>query len=373
MQLKHLVKLATRHLSQSLPETLYLKTGYDITKPLAVQGVVNERCNYKCRYCKFWRLEEYKDEMTIAQWQTALLSLKELIGSYVIEFGGGEPFIKKGFVDLLEFCYSHNINWGVITNGSMFDRHNARQVAAARPVNIDISVDSADAEIHDFVRGVPGSLQKIEQGIIFLLEERERLGLKFPIRIKPTVHKNNFRSLPELVEWAQKIGATTVDFAPVRPAFDLSEIKGELWISQESDLCALEQVIEKLIAMKQQGACIETNDAKLRSMNDHFQEKQVYHGVSPCRVAMRDYHIRSNGEVISCWFYPSLGNAKTQSAREIWYGDRAQQLRAQMVNCTKFGEVECANSCLTHRTLAQKVELGFLFLRQAMTPGKKSR
>lgn len=370
MQLKHLVKLASRHLAQSFPENLYLKTGYDLTKPLSVQGIINERCNYKCRYCKFWRLEDYQDEMTIAQWQTALLSLKKFVGYYAIQFGGGEPFIKKGFIDLLEFCHSKNIDWGVITNGSAFDRQTARKVVAAHPVNLDISVDSADAEIHDFVRGVPNSLSKIEQGIGFLQEERDKLGLKFPIRIKPTVHQYNFRYLPELVEWSQRVGATTIDFAPVRPAFGLAEIETELWIQDESDREILKQVVETLVAMKQQGATIETSEAKLRSFIDHFQGKEVFQGVSPCRVSLRDYHIRTNGDVISCWFYPPLGNVKTQSAREIWYGEEAQRLRAQMVACTKFGEVACANSCLSHRTLAQKIALGLLFLRQATTASK---
>jgi radical SAM protein with 4Fe4S-binding SPASM domain len=353
MEITHLIKLATRHITQTIPENLYLKTGYDLTKPLAIQGVINERCNYKCRYCKFWRLEQYRDEMTIAQWQAALLSLKKFIGSYTIQFNGGEPFIKKGFVDLLEFCHSKRIDWGVTTNGSMFDRQ-----------NIDISVDSADPNIHDFVRGIPGSLQKIERGIGFLREERDRLGLLFPIRIKPTIHQYNFRQLPELVEWAQRVGATTIDFSPVRPTFDLLEIKSELWISIESDLETLQQIVETLIVMKQQGASIETNDAKLRSFVDHFQGKEVRHGVSPCRVSLRDYHIRPDGNVISCWFHQPLGNVKTQSAREIWRGEQTRRLRAQMVSCKKFGEVTCANSCLSHRTLAQKIELGLLFLRQ---------
>jgi MoaA/NifB/PqqE/SkfB family radical SAM enzyme len=371
MQLKHLVNLASRHLTHSLPENLYLKTGYDLTKPLSVQGIVNERCNYKCRYCKFWRLEEYEDEMTIAQWQAALLSLKKFVGYFVIQFGGGEPFIKKDFIDLLEFCHAKGIDWGVITNGSAFgDRKTAKRVVAARPVNLDISVDSADREIHDFARGIPGSLQKIQQGIGLLREERERQGQKFPIRIKPTVHRYNLRSLPDLVEWTQRVGATTIDFAPVRPAFGLPEIETELWIRDESEIELLKQTIETLIAMKQQGASIETSEAKLRSFVDHFLGKEVFQGVSPCRVSLRDYHIRTNGDVISCWFYPPMGNVKTQSAREIWYGEKASQLRAQMVACTKFGEVACANSCLSHRTLAQKIELGLLFLRQAATASK---
>ena len=47
----------------------------------------------------------------------------------------------------------------------------------------------------------------------------------------------------------------------------------------------------------------------------------------PCRVGMRDFFIRTNGDVEVCFFYPSIGNIKEQSAREIWYGPKAQEIR----------------------------------------------
>ncbi|MGF1482391.1 MAG: radical SAM/SPASM domain-containing protein [Cyanophyceae cyanobacterium] len=360
-----LIELGTRHIRHSLVESLYLKSGYDLTKPLSIRATINEQCNYKCRYCDFWRLENRQEEMTILEWQAALLSLKEFIGSYVIQFAGGEPFIKPGFVDLLSFCHSHGIDWGVITNGSAFSRQTVAKVVAAHPVNVSISVDSERAEIHDYVRGVPGSFSRIARGIGFLREERKRLGLNFPIRIKPTIHKHNFRYLPELVEWTQCIGATTIDFAPVRPW--TSEVKTELWLNDEAEQETFKQIIDTLIDMKRKGAPIETSEAKLRSFLDHFLGNQVYHGASPCRVGMRDYHIQPNGDVICCWFYPAIGNAKENSAREIWQSSRARQLRAQMVACTKFGSLDCANSCLAHKTLGQKVQLGLLFFRQAST------
>src|SRR4029077_18553697 len=116
VKLSHLAGLALKHVRNAFAEELYLHTHKDYTRPIVVYGMVNEWCNYKCRYCDYWRLKEYKEEMTIAEWQKALLSLQEFVGPYHIEYSGGEPFIKKGFVDLLEFCSKHGINWGVTTN-----------------------------------------------------------------------------------------------------------------------------------------------------------------------------------------------------------------------------------------------------------------
>jgi hypothetical protein len=55
-----------------------------------------------------------------------------------------------------------------------------------------------------------------------------------------------------------------------------------------------------------------------------------------------------------CWEYPSLGNVTTQTAKEIWEGAKAREIRAQTVVCDKFATTVCANSCLTHRTFKQE-------------------
>jgi hypothetical protein len=42
----------------------------------------------------------------------------------------------------------------------------------------------------------------------------------------------------------------------------------------------------------------------------------------------------------------------------------AKPMRSQMVSCQKFGEVECANSCLSHRSFKQEIQRGILMLRR---------
>jgi sulfatase maturation enzyme AslB (radical SAM superfamily) len=103
VKMSNLAGLALKHVRNAFAEELYLRTHADYTRPIVVYGMVNEWCNYKCRYCDYWRLKEYREEMTIEEWQKALLSLKEFVGPFHIEYSGGEPYIKKGFVGLLEF------------------------------------------------------------------------------------------------------------------------------------------------------------------------------------------------------------------------------------------------------------------------------
>ena len=165
---------------------------------------VIERCNFKCQYCHYWRYEKYSPEMSIEEWKQALLSLKDFIGRYSIKFVGGEPFLKKGFVDLLEFCHGQALDWGVITNGFAFRSNITPRVVAAGPSNIDISVDSPDAEENDLVRGAPGSLENIEAGIRSLRSERDRVQAKFPIRYQTNNLQNQLPQPAEVRRMAQQ-------------------------------------------------------------------------------------------------------------------------------------------------------------------------
>jgi MoaA/NifB/PqqE/SkfB family radical SAM enzyme len=88
----------------SIYGTLPLKrrncSGHDRTKPVTFYGLVNERCNVKCRHCEYWRLKHYVKEMTIKEWQTALTSIEDFVAQFSINFSGGEPFVKPGFIRL---------------------------------------------------------------------------------------------------------------------------------------------------------------------------------------------------------------------------------------------------------------------------------
>jgi MoaA/NifB/PqqE/SkfB family radical SAM enzyme len=356
VELSRLGQLAWKHTQNAASEEIYLRTGYDISKPVTFYGLVNERCNVKCRYCEYWRLKHYVQEMTIEEWQTALKSIQEFVGAFSINFSGGEPFIKPGFIDLLGWCNSNGISAGVTTNGSALTPRNAEKVVAANPFNVNISVDAPNAEVHDYLRGYCGLFDKLSNGIQHLLAERDRQGKQFPINIKPTVNSKNFRLMPDLVEWAISMGVSCVQLQPMdrwtRETYD------ELWI-EEPELPELERVIERLIEMQRDGAPILTPPTILRLFPDNFRGKKAPKEVMPCRVGLRDFFVRADGQVEVCVHYPPIGNIREQTAREIWYGPKAQEIRRQTVACDRL----CLITCLSQKTLKDKVNMGMRLLK----------
>jgi MoaA/NifB/PqqE/SkfB family radical SAM enzyme len=356
MEFSRLGELAWKHTQNAAAEEIYLRTGYDATKPVTFYGLVNERCNVKCRYCEYWRLKHYTPEMTIDEWKKALLSVKEFVGAFSINFSGGEPFIKPGFIDLLAWCNSNGISAGVTTNGSALTKRNAAKVVEANPFNINVSVDAPNAEVHDYLRGYPGLFEKLSDGIRYLLEQRDLQGRQFPINVKPTVNVRNFRLMPQLVEWAMQMGVSCVQLQPMDRW--TPETYDELWI-EESDLREFEQVIEQLIRMQSDGAPILTPPSILRLFPDNFRGKKAPKEVMPCRIGMRDFFIRTDGRVEVCVHFPPIGNIREQSARDIWYGAKAQEIRKQTVSCDRL----CLITCLSQKTLKDKVSMGLKLLK----------
>ncbi|WZO98126.1 radical SAM protein [Isosphaeraceae bacterium EP7] len=350
-----LIRLGAKHAASVLPESLYLATGFDLTKPTTIRGVLNDRCNYKCLHCGCWRLDKF-DEMGIDLWIAAMASLKEFLGRFVVQFIGGEPFVKRGFLDLLESCRSREIDFGLITNGSAFVRsETVRRLVATRPMNVDISVDGPTAEIHDHIRGVPGSLADIERGIGALVEERGRAGVSFPIRIKPTINALNFRAMPDLVRWTTAIGASSVDINVLGGWTE--EARTLLWPTPD-EVTELRGVVDELLRMKRAGAPIETSEHHLLGMPDHFLRNPVAPEVGTCRIGLRVYTILPTGLVESCAHFPPIGDAKTQSAREIWTSALTREARKRTVECQRG----CFYGCMATKPFKEKVRRGLMLL-----------
>ena len=135
------------------------------------------------------------------------------------------------------------------------------------------------------------------------------------------------------------------------------ETYDELWIEADRHP-ELQEVVNKVLALKKAGRPIMNSDETLRLMPAHFREESAPPEVMPCRVGVRDFFIRTNGDVEVCFFFPPIGNIKENSDREIWYGEKAQKIRKETVACTKL----CLYTCLSQKTLVDKVKMGLKIL-----------
>ena len=350
--------LAAAGLKRSLREALFLRTRLGLPRPTAIRATLTERCNYKCRYCYHWRQETDAPEMTVDEWKGIIDQLRDYAGRFPIQFIGGEPMIWPGFAELIQHCRARNVPWGAITNGSVLNARLVKVIVASRPSNIDISVDAGNIAVHDLARGVKGSFVHIEAGLMRLIEEREAAGIRFPIRIKTTVHKLNLAHLPELVGWVAELPGVTIDFSPV--GLWQPRDRASLYPASDQEFEQLDAAVEELIRLKEDGAPIETSPRKLRSFGKHFRgETAIVHGYTQCRAGLRTLDIHPDGSASHCMIH-SIGNLRSQSVQELWEQPSRRSVIEETLTC-EHANAGCGVGCRAYRSGAQELRRALLF------------
>lgn len=371
-KLMGLVPVARRHLEGEVRDATYVRTHgrVDITKPRRFYGILNERCNLKCQGCDYWRLEHYVDELPAQEWIRVLKEIKDFVGPFHINFSGGEPLVKHGIFDILNYCRDNGILAGMTTNAIILKDRQAAQLVEARLFSLNVSLDGAKEATHDLQRGVKGSYAKVLRTVALMKEHSAKTGIKVPIVIKPTVSRLNFHEMPDLVRMVAELGVNGILFQPLGD-WGTKEID-DLWIH---DIDALQSVVDEVIAMKRKGYPILSAEWHLQDWVTHFKRERAPNtpdrlrraGLASrppsaeapadsddvqCWVGLTTMHIKTDGTVVNCHTLDPIGNVRTQSIRDIWYGEVGRQRRAETVKCT----IGCSENCTIKRTVRQNFQ-----------------
>lgn len=121
--------------------------------------LLNERCNLKCRFC--YVAGRFKDnrELTLDEILKSLDEVVEL-GVRRIDFTGGEVTLREDLGIILEETRKRGIEIITInTNGTLLSERIA-EVLAKNDVKVYLSIDGANRETHESIRGI-GTWDKV--------------------------------------------------------------------------------------------------------------------------------------------------------------------------------------------------------------------
>jgi radical SAM protein with 4Fe4S-binding SPASM domain len=181
----------------------------DYFSPQHAAFELTDGCNLRCLHC-------YREcEPGLGNWldaPDALRILSELaeIGVRTIELTGGEPTLHPRFREIIEFSLRKFNIVALITNGVLLNDELVRVLAEQRNhVVVQIDVDGDTGELHDYLRGVPGSFQRTLQTARLLTQH----GVKY--RAAMNIHAKNFDSVRATARLVHGLGATWFSFAPI--------------------------------------------------------------------------------------------------------------------------------------------------------------
>ena len=126
------------------------KLGLDA--PICLTWELTYACNLSCVHCLSSSGRRDPRELTTEECFAVIDELERLQVFYV-NIGGGEPMLRPDFFEILEYAAAHHVGVKFSTNGTFIDAAAARRLAAMDYLDIQISVDGADAHVNDLIRG----------------------------------------------------------------------------------------------------------------------------------------------------------------------------------------------------------------------------
>lgn len=273
-------------------------------QPLAAMLELSDRCNEVCVHC--YQVQGQKGELSTGEWRRILDQLAQA-GVLLLTLSGGEVTLRKDFLEILGYARARGFVVRIFTNGLTMTRELAASLAAHQVMDVEISLYSTRAEVHDFVTGVAGSFDKTVQGIRYLREH------EVAVTIKTVMMSVNQAELPAYPAFAASLGAHfRMDANGVVPREGYDRAPQAL----NPERSQSDRLVRQLRAMQPR------TDAAPQTVGLRATSRIV------CGAA-RTLHVEPNGEMRPCSLLEvDLGDIREAGPTQIFAGDKARGMRA---------------------------------------------
>lgn len=203
---------------------------------------VTARCNLNCRHCYInlppGDREAKKKELSLEE-------IKEIadeavsLGAIWCLITGGEPLLRKDFIDIYLYLKRKGLLVSVFTNATLIKEEHMNLFKKYPPRDIEVSVYGVTQETYEKVTRKPGSFAAFIRGLKLLIEG----GIK--VRLKAMALRSNAEELPEIAQFCRKKTKDYFRFDPfLHLRFDRNHIRNQEIISERlssEEIMALEQ------------------------------------------------------------------------------------------------------------------------------------
>ncbi len=278
--------------------------------PEFIQVEVSNICNLSCIMCPLDALKAPKKKLSLADFERIIeqFPFLNLIGLY----GIGEPLNNPHLKEMIQRCKSEKIETELVTNATLLNEERGRSLLESGLGRLYLSVDSVRPEKYAAIRK-GAEFEKVRANMEnFIRHKRATQATAPKIGVATVVMRENIRELPEIIRFAEQMGADSLLIKGLNTAYTEKFLEAE----ENSDETA------KLIAL-----CNEVNQqGKLRVT--FYQNNQ-----KACSWPWTRAFITANGEVTPCCNCPdpdqiSFGNLFQQSFQDIWNNSKYRAFRA---------------------------------------------
>jgi mycofactocin radical SAM maturase len=190
-----------------------------------------------CTHCLSSSGRRDPRELTTTE-ATALIDEIAAMQIFYINIGGGEPMIRRDFFSLVEHAIDRRVGVKFSTNGTRIDQAAARRLANLDYLDVQISIDGADAFTSDRVRG-DGSYDAARRAMDHLATAN--FG---PFKISVVMTRHSVEQLDELELLATSYGAE-LRLTRLRPSGRGVDVWQELHPTREQNRRLYEWLVQR--------------------------------------------------------------------------------------------------------------------------------
>jgi GeoRSP system radical SAM/SPASM protein len=309
--------------------------------PLTINWAINNNCNFACSHC--YSREDSHDDLP----RDVLYSCLEKVakaGVFSINFGGGEPLLRKDLLEIAAFSSGLGLKVSMNSNGWLIDQEMATALAKAGFTKVGISIDSHLPDVHDKFRGVAGSHARALAALGYL----KAAGIT--TSISTVICRINSSTIDELVDMALGHEVTQLNFHNFKCSGLGMANKDELDLTPEEWKVFYRAAIAAKHSVKNLDISL---DDPIIALLDARDAGSLVKGSVCGKLSL---NIKANGDMTPCGFIPIvIGNIVSDDLQQVWKDSavldkmRNKQPTGKCSGCSKYDD--CLGGC-TARALA---------------------
>jgi len=323
--------------------------------PRYIDIKMTNRCNLRCKMCGQWGEQgTYRNAPAEVLRQEIELPALKRLADQVAHFRpmfylwGGEPFLYRDLIPFIEHLRSRGMNCAINTNGT-FLADAADDLVRAGVANILVSLDGP-REVHDRVRGVPGTFDKVMTGVERVLAARKTRRSASPyVTFVTTINTENVTEFDRVYDIAAQVGADFVGLqfgtftTPETGHAYAARMKGALgceatswrgFLSYDSqlDVPAVQERLARIRGTKHAFGTYFIPDLKPEDLPEYYSGTRPMNGCRTCIVPWMRADLLPNGDVYPCIDFPDyiVGNIHETPLMQLWNGPRYVAFRREL-------------------------------------------
>ncbi len=295
--------------------------------PFLVVWNVTKVCNLRCKHCYETAGVPPPDELNKREVLRAVDKMGKAGVAY-IALSGGEPLMRRDFLDIVNRIRKNEMAFSIATNGTLLTKKIAKKLKDTGCLYIQVSLDGAKPSTHNRLRGA-NVFKRTVQGI------KNAVNSGVCVGIATTVTKLNYKEVPKIIDLTEKLGAEIFmhyNFIPVGRGkdiidLDLSPDEREKLLNMLANQIGKRKISILSTAPQYGRVCTQFSAVSLTHFDNITQTKEYKDSakflgdfVGGCGTGRLYCALDYNGNITPCVFIPiKLGNIRNDDFLDVWH------------------------------------------------------